>query len=162
MFDTLSEEQYINLVEYSKNIYQKEVMKNGEMGYKNFDLELQRLRIEHAFKKHKYEFDSDNQRIIFKLNMVISDNQAFLSTFLNACSIYLKQTKFKKIEFLFGLRRSVLTPDWEKIIAHVANVYKINEQTALWKIAEIVKFSNIYIKEAENEVEASVKSLSQR
>jgi hypothetical protein len=162
MFKTMSEEQYLETVTFSKMIYRGEVIKNSDITAKSFTLAIKRGRADYAFKKHQSKLETDAEKMIFKLNLAINDNYLFSECFLNCCSRYLGTQNIKRLIVSFNLRKNYLVDEWNNIITEMSHSYYISPIIITQKIAEILTFHNIYYKDLEAENKEQTKSLSKR
>lgn len=161
MFSEVTEEQYLKVVEYADTIHKSEITRNVTVVSPYYSLEHQRLRTEAAFNKNKNHFETKDEIILFKLNLLINNNDLFNEILLDNCSRILGETDLKKITRSFKLRSIVMTDEWEEIINTIGKMFSVKAATIIAKIAEMLTFANVYSK-AQEENKNPIKSLSLR
>lgn len=162
MFNAINEEQYLNIIDFSKTIYRKDVIKNSDVLSPYFDYDLKKIRIDYAYQKNKNIFDSNDEKNLFKLNLLFINNELFSSIFLECCIRFLGESDIKKIKLLFILRNHYLQDAWSELVNYIIKTYNVNEKIAILKITEILSFANLYYKPIEEEKDKAIKSLSLR
>lgn len=144
MFKTVNEKQYLEIVDFARTTYRREVIKGSDVTAAYFDLELQRRRIREARARHQEDFMSRQESILFRLNLLIPNNNFFAKIFLDNCAKYLGLTDIEQIKSSFANRTTFMTEQWQQLIKYTASIYCIKEHTAVIKIEEILSFNNIY------------------
>jgi len=160
VFKTLSEEQYLETVNFSKKVYREEVIRNNDVTAPSFTLQLKRGRAEYAFNKKQNMLATNEEKTIFKLNLVINNNELFSHCFLDCCSKYFNEQDIKKIIVLFGLRKTILADQWNDLINYISQLFCVSTGFTTLKIAEILSFHNVYYEELETNTKEQTKSLS--
>lgn len=161
MFNTVTEEQYLNVIITAMNVYQREVHISGDDKLRTYELRNERTRMSHAIQKHKRYFESEEQKLLFVLNLVISDNKSFLEKLLRICKKHINQDSLTEVARYYQ-KRNEMKGYWDDIYKDICKIYHVKEEVAKCKIEEVLTFSNLYYKSIENEVNAPVKSLSSR
>ena len=161
MFHTVDEKRYLEVVDFTKEIYQKEVIKSSDIANHYYKNDFQPQRANTAFNRHKDHFYSDEEQYLFRLNLMINNNELFAGLLLEHCDRYLQEHDIIRIKRLFKLRQYCSRTEWAKIITDIVNAYRTNEAIATNKIGEILTFSNIYYPLEESKAQP-IKSLSLR
>jgi len=159
MFNTVTEEQYLNVIIKAGDVYQKEVHIGSDDKLRTYQLNHERIRMSHAISKHKRDFESEEQKLLFILNLVISDNETFLEKLLRICKKHINQDGLEEV-LRYYPKRSEMKGYWDGIYKDICKIYHVKEEVASLKIEELLTFSYIYNKNVENELDAPAKSLS--
>lgn len=156
MAKTLTNEQYLTLLNFTSQIYEREVecklqekafgIKCNKPKYMGQDLTtFRRVYAMDAYQKHKAAFGSDKERIIFLLNLLIPNNMSFAKSFTKACELHFKICDVRKINDLYSKREnSFVAKTWDKILNQLAITFYVTPEHARLKIVEILQFATVY------------------
>lgn len=160
MNQIISEEQYLEIIALTHGIYTKEVIKGSNVTAPYFDLGLQRQRIKEVKDRHRNDFKSKPEAILFELNLLIPNNELFANLLLASCSKFLNLTDISQVKDSFARRGISMTEQWEELIKYMASIYSITGNTTKVKIKEILSFAPLYFPELVEQNQA--RSLSNR
>lgn len=168
MFHRINEEKYLNLLTYTKGVYDKIIERDTirtshlRSYVKNNYNPVIRDEITATYENCKGQLNSKEEKILFQINLVITENNRFANCFYEYCQAYLRTEDINHIKICFFLRDKTRTTKWNMLIERLAKEFSVKKEVVIFKIGEILTYKNIYFPSLVEEKEEARKSLSSR
>jgi hypothetical protein len=162
MLHIISEENYNEIVTFTNLINTKKKDFSYDPSFSDQELNDRQLEYKNnvivLYNEHQSKFVNKSEKIIFKLNLLIPENELFAASIERNCYRELSVEKMDKVPELFSFKDFIYKEKWNRIIKRIAREFLVTEEAASVKIEEILMFPNIYY--PKKEIEGNVKSLS--
>jgi hypothetical protein len=158
MFNSITEDQYEEILKLSKVIRLKDVeIKNGSPN----DLERERANVEKAYNQYSsffenklipnnqnnennIEYNPEEAKKLFKLNLLFRSNELFFTQVKKNCFIEFMNDDMNRLKEYFYSDKPGLKSKWDRIVANLSKGYYINEQIIREKLEEVLTYIDIY------------------
>lgn len=165
MFHKINEEKYLNIISYTKEIYDNLIEHNmikssySSSCINNYEAS-KRDKIIKVYKNNKGQFNDTGERILFQLNLIITENNRFANSFYEYCQSYLRTDDINRINMYFFTREIKRTTKWNMLLERLAREFLVKKDVVVLKIGEILTYKDMYFPSLVEEKEEVRKSLS--